>query len=84
MGDLDSQRSLPAIGANKLGMSPPSGLLWITYPKGGNTRGVTDLPATPWWVQRDVVGEITSQTGYKAVAFVAIDQNWTALLFKRV
>jgi hypothetical protein len=152
MGHLDSQRSLPAIGAGKLGLSPmakklrfapehrvavlnapdgyvaqlqpgpaevktnlapndaydgvllfvkdvdelrrlgpaaihaakPAGLLWIIYPKGGKTKGATDLPATPWWVQRDVLGEITSQTGYKAVAFVAIDENWTALRFKRV
>lgn len=68
----------PAIGAVK-----PSGLLWITYPKGGQTRAVTDLPATPWWTKRDVLGEITSVTGYKPVAFVAIDDNYTALRFKR-
>jgi hypothetical protein len=60
------------------------GLLWITYPKGGKTRGVTDLPATPpWWVKGDVLGEITSETGYKPVAFVKIDDTWTALRFKR-
>ena len=149
VGHLDSQRSLPSIGPDKLGLSPmakklrfapehrvavlnapegyiaqlspgpsdiktelapndsydavllfvtdvaelgrlgpaairaakPGGLLWITYPK---ARSATDLPATPWWVQRDVLGEITSQTGYKAVAFVAIDDTWTALRFKRV
>ena len=62
----------------------PGGLLWITYPKGGKTRGATDLPATPYWVQRDVLGELTSETGYKPVAFVSIDDNWTALRFKRV
>jgi hypothetical protein len=152
VGHLDSQRSLPAIGPDKLGLSPmakklrfaaehnvavlnapdgyldrlrpgpadietslqpnatydavllfvrdtdelrrwgpaaihaakPNGLLWITYPKGGKTKGATDLPATPWWVQRDVLGEITSETGYKAVSFVAIDETWTALRFKRV
>jgi hypothetical protein len=152
MGHLDSQRSLPVIGADKTGFSPmakklrlaphhsvavlnapdgylaqlnpgppdiktelqanhlfdavllfvkdagelrrlgpaairaakPSGLLWITYPKGGPARGATDLPATPWWVQRDVLGEITSVTGYKPVAFVAIDGVWTALRFKRI
>jgi hypothetical protein len=161
MGHLDSQRSLPAMGPDKLGLSPmakklrfaadhhvavlnapdgyvaqlqpgpaeintnlrsneaydgvllfvkdvdelrrlgpaaiqaakPAGLLWITYPKGAagrvqgapdQSRGSTDLPATPMWVQRDVLGEITSQTGYKAVAFVAIDESWTALRFKRV
>ena len=152
MGHLDSQRSLPVIGADKTGFSPmakklrlgpqhsvvvlnapegylaqlnpgppniktelqpnqaydvvllfvkdrdelrrfgqaairaarPNGLLWITYPKGGQTGGATDLPATPWWIQRDVLGEITSETGYKPVAFVAIDNVWTALRFKRV
>ena len=40
--------------------------------------------ATTWWVQRDVLGEMTAETGYKPVAFVAIDDNWTALRFKRV
>jgi hypothetical protein len=30
-----------------------------------------------------VLGEITSVTGYKPVAFVAIDDNYTALRFKR-
>jgi hypothetical protein len=62
----------------------PEGLLWITYPKGGKTRGVTDLPATPWWMKRDVLGEFTGETGYTPVAFVKINDNWTALRFKRV
>jgi len=31
-----------------------------------------------------VLGEITSETGYKPVAFVKIDDNWTALRFNRV
>ena len=61
----------------------PGGLLWITYPKGGATRGVTDLPPTPWWMKRDVLGEITSVSGYKPVAFIAIDDSYTALRFKR-
>jgi hypothetical protein len=61
----------------------PHGLLWVTYPKGGKTRAVTDLPATPWWIKRDVLGEVTSVTGYKPVAFVAVDDSWTALRFKR-
>jgi hypothetical protein len=152
MGHLDSQRSLPTIGPDKLGLSPmakklrltldqnvavlnapegflgllrpgpsdvrtelgpnsscdavvlfvkdadelrrlgpaaiqaarPNGLLWITFPRGGQAGGATDLPATSTWVQRDVLGEITSETGYKAVAFVAIDDDWTAMRFKRV
>jgi hypothetical protein len=61
----------------------PDGLLWIAYPKGGATRGATDLPATPWWTKRDVLGELTGVTGFKPVAFVKIDDNWTALRFKK-
>ena len=49
----------------------------------GTTRGVTDLPATPWWVKRDLLDEITGETRYKPVAFVKIDDNWTALRIKR-
>ena len=75
---------LRRLGAPAIHAAKPNGLLWITYPKGGSARGMTDLPATPSWVQRDVLGEITSETGYKAVSFVAIDDYWTALRFKRV
>jgi len=59
------------------------GLIWITYPRGGKTRGATDLPATPWWHRRDVFGEITGEEGYVPVAQVAIDDHWTALRLKR-
>jgi hypothetical protein len=75
---------LKRLGPAAIRAAKPNGLLWITYPKGGKTRGVTDLPATPWWVQRDVLGEITSEAGYKPVAFVAVDGVWTALRFKRI
>ena len=80
---VNSVEELRRLGPPAIGAVKPSGLLWITYPKGGQTRGVSDLPATPWWTKRDVLGEITSVTGYKPVAFVAIDDNYTALRFKR-
>jgi len=79
--DTDELRRL---GPEAIRAAKPNGLLWITYPKGGKTGGATDLAATSWWVQRDVLGEITSETGYKPVAFVAIDSVWTALRFKRL
>ena len=79
--DVDELRRL---GPAAVRAAKANGLLWITYPKGGQTRRATDLPATPWWMRRDVLGEITSETGYKPVAFVAIDDFWTALRFKRV
>lgn len=75
---------LRRLGPSAIHAVKPQGLLWITYPKGGPARGATDLPATPWWTQRDVLGEITSVTRYKPVAFVAIDGDYTAMRFKRV
>lgn len=75
---------LRRFGAAAIGAVKTNGLLWIAYPKGGKSAGTTDLPATPWWVQRDVLGEITAVTGYKPVAFVAVDETWTALRFKKV
>jgi hypothetical protein len=78
--DVDELRRL---GSSAVRATSPSGLLWIAYPKGGQTKGATDLPATPWWVQRDVLGEITAEKGYKPVAFVAVDDDWTALRFKK-
>jgi hypothetical protein len=79
--DKDELRRL---GPDAVRAAKPNGLLWITYPKGVVTRGATDLPSTPAWIQRDVLGELTAQTGYKPVAFVAVDETWTALRFKRV
>lgn len=81
---VSSTEELRRLGPPAIRAVKPDGLLWITYPKGGQTRGATDLPATPWWTKRDVLGEITSVTGYKPVALVAIDDNYTALRFKRV
>ena len=80
---VNSADELRRLGPDAIRAVKPEGLLWLTYPRGGVTRGVTDLPATPLWTKRDVLGEITTVTGYKAVAFVALDDRYTALRFKR-
>ncbi len=76
--DLEELRRL---GPGAIGAAKSGGLLWIAYPKGGQA---TDLPATPSWVQRDVLGEVTAVKGYRPVSFVAVDETWTALRFKKV
>jgi hypothetical protein len=80
---VNGVEELRSLGAAAIRAVRQDGLLWITYPKGGTTGGVTDLPATPWWMKRDLLGEITAETGYEPVAFVKIDDTWTALRFKR-
>src|SRR5712664_795644 len=42
---------LRRLGAPAIRASRANGLLWVTYPKGGQTKGATDLPATPWWME---------------------------------
>jgi hypothetical protein len=80
---VDSVEELRALGPAAIKAVKPDGLLWIAYPKGRRSVGATDLPPTPSWTKRDVLGEITGETGYKPVAFVKIDETWTALRFKR-
>ena len=79
---VNNAEELRILGPAAIRAVRADGLLWIAYPKGGATMGATDLPATPWWTKRDVLGEITGETGYKPVAFVKIDDVWTALRFK--
>src|SRR4029077_7148909 len=74
---------LRALGPSAINALKPDALLWIAYPKGGAAAGGPALPATPWWTKRDVLGEITGETGYKPVAFVKLDDTWTALRFKK-
>jgi len=80
---VNDAEELRSLGAAAIKAVKPGGLLWIAYPKGGVSKGATDLPATPWWTKRDVLGEFTGQTGYKPVAFVKIDETWAALRFKK-
>ena len=80
---VNNADELRALGAAAVRAVKPGGYLWVVYPKGGKTRGATDLPATPWWTKQDVLGEFTGEVGYKPVAFVKIDDNWTALRFKK-
>ena len=80
---VNNVAELRAVGPPAIKAVKPDALLWIAYPKGGPAVGSTDLPATPWWTKRDVLGEITSETGYKPVAFVKLDETWTALRFKK-
>ena len=81
---VNGVEELQRLGPAAIRAVRPHGLLWVTYPKGGQARGVTDLPPSPMWIKRDVLGEITSQTGYKLVALVKINDSWMAFRFTRL
>src|SRR5205807_1002368 len=59
---------LQRLGPRAIRAAKDDAILWVAYPKGGKTKAVTDLPATPWWKRRDVLGEITGEKGYRPVA----------------
>src|SRR5437879_5380257 len=61
---VNDAEELRSLGAAAIKAVKPGGLLWIAYPKGGVKRAI-DLPATPWWTKRDVLGEFTGETGFK-------------------
>lgn len=56
------------------GRVAPGGLAWIAYPKGGVKAG-TD-------VNRDILWDILTPTGWRPVRQVAIDDVWSAIRFR--
>jgi hypothetical protein len=70
-------------GARAIHAAKSGGRLWVAYPKGGKTRAMTDLPASPWWVRRDVRGEITGERGYKVAGLAKIGEPWTTLRLRK-
>jgi hypothetical protein len=56
---------------------PGDGLLWFAYPKGSSKKYTCNF-------NRDAGWEILGQFGFEAVRQVSIDEDWTALRFRRV
>lgn len=53
------------------------GLLWIAYPKGTSKKYTCDFNRDNGW---DALGKL----GFEPVRMVAIDEDWSALRFRRV
>jgi hypothetical protein len=51
------------------------GKLWLAYPKGSSRRYKTDINRDRGW-------EIVTETGFRPVSQVAIDDDWSALRFR--
>jgi hypothetical protein len=71
--------NLAQIGKSAPGLlkhAVPGALVWIAYPK--KTSGIeSDL-------NRDIVCEAMSGTGWRPVSIVAIDETWSALRFRPI
>jgi hypothetical protein len=53
------------------------GILWIAYPKGSSKKHKCDFNRDTGWT---ILGEL----GFEPVRMVAIDEDWSALRFRRV
>ncbi len=53
------------------------GKLWMAYPKGTSRKYATDINRDRGW-------DTVEETGFRRVAQVAIDNDWSALRFRNV
>ncbi len=53
------------------------GILWLAYPKGSSKKYTCDF-------NRDTGWSLLRKSGFESVRMVAIDENWSALRFRRV
>lgn len=56
---------------------PGDGLLWLAYPKGSSKRYKSEINRDNGWA-------ILGKLGFEPVRQVAIDEDWSALRFRRV
>lgn len=66
--------TLSPVLANKL---TGDAILWMTYPKGSSKKHKCDF-------NRDTGWSVLGKLGFEPVRMVAIDEDWSALRFRRV
>ena len=71
------QAEVDAVAIEATAKLEGDGLLWFAYPKGTSKKYKCDF-------NRDTGWEILGQQGFEPVRAVAIDEDWSALRFRRV
>ncbi len=77
IGFAQRQAEVDAIAAQVGRATTGDATVWIAYPKGSSKRYTCDFNRDTGW---DKMGEI----GFEPVRQVAIDEDWSALRFRRV
>jgi hypothetical protein len=72
-----TKAELDKIAATIVGKASGDALLWFAYPKGTSTRYKGDLNRDHGW-------DFLRQSGFDTVRQVAIDEDWSALRFRRL
>jgi hypothetical protein len=73
---VTTQAELDKAAAAVVGKASGDALLWFAYPKGTSRRYTCDF-------NRDTGWDVLRQSGFDTVRQVAIDEDWSALRFRR-
>jgi hypothetical protein len=83
-GDIDfslafvtTQRQVDSIGPQLAKKSKGDAVVWFAYPKGSSKKYKSEL-------NRDHSWAVMGKAGFEPVRMVAIDEDWSALRFRRV
>jgi hypothetical protein len=71
-----TKAEIDKVAASVISKAPGDALLWFAYPKGTSTRYKCDF-------NRDTGWDVLRQAGFDTVRQVAIDEDWSALRFRR-
>jgi hypothetical protein len=72
-----TKAELDKVAAMVVGKASGDALLWFAYPKGTSTKYKCDFNRDSGW-------DILRQSGFDTVRQVAIDEDWSALRFRRI
>jgi hypothetical protein len=72
-----AQRELDALSAQLASARPGDAIVWVAYPKKSSRQYRCDFDRDSGWT-------VLGQSGFEPVRQVAIDEDWSALRFRRV
>ena len=72
-----TKAELDKVAAKIVNSASGDALLWFAYPKGTSTKYKCDFNRDSGW-------DTLRQSGFDAVRQVAIDEDWSALRFRRI
>lgn len=73
---VERQKDLDKLSAAIVAKATGDALLWIAYPKATSTRYACDFNRDKGW-------DVLRMSGFDCVRQVAIDEDWSALRFRR-
>ena len=77
MGFVTRQSEVDSIAKSVGPLMSEDGLLWLCYPKGTSKKYTCEFNRDTGWTE-------LGKAGYEPVRMVAVDEDWSALRFRRV